>query len=748
MHLNKSEYNKGEEVWFKGYLYDANKNKLSIGMDNLYCGIYDSIGNLKSKKMFLVKDGETKGSFAIDESFFKGEYYIKAYTNRILSINDNKTYIQKIRITDSSLKKNKEKDKKERYDFQVLPEGGHMISGVKNSIGFIVVNNKGQGVKIDKGRILDNNDNEVLTFKGNGKGLGKFEFTPLINMNYKINAIVNNFRDTISVFPKIDNKGIALSVNNTNSSDLIVFLRKNSDNYNSNKKIKILVHRDGLIAYENVFYFNGENNIKTIKINRDKLLRGVNILTFFYDGKPILERLFFNKEINYGGKINVKEFVKNNDSTSVKIGISNNSNNVSLSVSVLPLKELETYDRNNNIVSEFYLKPYIRGSVVDSYSYFDNNNKDRFKELDLLLLTQGWSSYNWEDIFNRKGENKSLPKEEKGITILGRVAKVDKNKILLYGIGHTLDKRVNFKSGNGFIMSNLNLFEGDNLRFSYFDKKTGSYSAPIVYLKYSTQIIEDKINTSRYEKLFFEKSDSFIYEKVLGENEKYQLGTVLEEVEVKTKKERVNNIDKTKPNYATSSTKKHEITEEVKNTFGTIPNFLRSLGFIVNEISMDGSLELKVKVRETLTFKGKQTPAIWVDGVRMDQNDLSYLYNMSLDEIDEIYYDRHGSGYGVGGTFGVVTINTKKNFKREEVPPYYLDKEAKVVFTRAKKYYTPIYYLKTGNIKVIDWKPDVFIKRGTDETLFNLSSEIREKVIYIEGIDDKGNLYSKEVLVR
>ncbi|GEP92624.1 hypothetical protein CTE07_42690 [Chitinophaga terrae (ex Kim and Jung 2007)] len=50
-----------------------------------------------------------------------------------------------------------------------------------------------------------------------------------------------------------------------------------------------------------------------------------------------------------------------------------------------------------DIVSYYYLATQLRGRIYDPAWYFDPSNKDSQSALDLLLLTQGWSRYTWND---------------------------------------------------------------------------------------------------------------------------------------------------------------------------------------------------------------------------------------------------------------------------------------------------------------------------------------------------------------
>ena len=69
-----------------------------------------------------------------------------------------------------------------------------------------------------------------------------------------------------------------------------------------------------------------------------------------------------------------------------------------------------------NISSWFLLESDVRGSVEDPSYYFDPSNQDRLRDLDLLLLTQGWRDFAWKN-------DKTYFAPENGFTISGRLMK-------------------------------------------------------------------------------------------------------------------------------------------------------------------------------------------------------------------------------------------------------------------------------------------------------------------------------------
>jgi hypothetical protein len=55
------------------------------------------------------------------------------------------------------------------------------------------------------------------------------------------------------------------------------------------------------------------------------------------------------------------------------------------------------FDNPENILTHTYLSSQVKGKIYDPAYYFDENNPDRMVAMDLLLLTQGWRRYVWEE---------------------------------------------------------------------------------------------------------------------------------------------------------------------------------------------------------------------------------------------------------------------------------------------------------------------------------------------------------------
>jgi hypothetical protein len=186
-----------------------------------------------------------------------------------------------------------------------------------------------------------------------------------------------------------------------------------------------------------------------LRIPNDDLPEGIVMLTLSgLDNVPLCERMVYiqNKEEVKVKVETEKTEYKQRDSVSVKISLSVNSlipQDAFLSLSVTD----NIFTDNSSmfpttISSWFLLESDVHGPVEDPSYYFDQSNTDRFKDLDLLLLTQGWRDFQW------KYKDMNF-QPEYGFTISGRVRK----KFADVPLNNSNVNMAIFKSGKPLICS-------------------------------------------------------------------------------------------------------------------------------------------------------------------------------------------------------------------------------------------------------------------------------------------------------
>lgn len=734
LHLNKTSFIEGEEIWFQAYILNQKTNKLHQKTTNLYCTIYNQNGTYKQSQLVYVKNGIASGNIKIDSTFNNNIYYIKASSNRMKNFNEKESFFQKINIINN--KKSIVKTNTSRYDIQILPEGGHLVESTKSVVGLIVKNDKGKGVEISSGVLLDNKNRIVKKLQTNQFGIGKFSFTYKPNTIYKVKVNTFDNKELIKTIPPANKLGITLNVTNPNTSFTNITIKTNDKTLQSNinKTYSLYIHNTKFLLKSKIKFKKNTLGYQYSFPNK-KLKKGINIITVFnHKNRPILERVFFNYHKSLIAKLNSKVITKTNDSIVLQLD-KINKNTAHLSATFLPEKT-ESYSPDNSIISNFFLKPYIRGHIENSRYYFTNINRKKLDDLDLLLLTQGWSKYNWYNIFNTPPIKKFL--HEKGITINGSInsGKIkDSTLITLFSPQNSLAINTLIIK-NKFSFKNIYINDSSSISFSIQGKKKLKKPKMVTSLfpKQDTNSIKIKqpLNFTEFKHTNLKK---FIKDRVL-----------LNEITIVGK-------EKTKHRpFILGTRKRIKITDKTLFKSQTIFSYLTKLGFAIKGVFPDFTISIRgisstVYLDEMLIHHGPYTitpPSEDGGNPILDpMNQMESLYEKTLDDFEEIHYTRnHG---------GEIHLYLDKVQKKHIRTSSFKSIKPPLGFANTKEYYQPKYFSTSGQefnkFGAIFWKPNITLKNHNYSIKVPTLKHKKIKV-FIEGITENGNLVSEEKLLK
>jgi hypothetical protein len=754
LHLNKSTYITGEELWFKGYMYDSHKNIPFKATTNVQVRMYDSIGNEIKLKKFIASHGFTNGSFAIDSTYKSGTYYMRASTNWMRNFIEDRSHLQKITIYNHHIPKKKTPSQR-AYDIQFLPEGGHLVADISNTVAVKVIDQFGNAVPFKKAILRDEFNYELGTFNSTLYGLSKFDFVPNKTIKYTAEFIFDNGDQIVVDLPKIDNEGIILSVKKYDKKQVSITLKTNNQTRSKiqDKTLSVFIHRDGH-AKRFEAKIPDTINYATFLMDIEEFYKGINIITLFDHEIPISERLFFNPKMNLNdSSISIStNLIKDRDSIVVTLNSSSKRKN--LSISVLPENTI-SYNHKDNILSSLYLKPYIKGSIENPSYYFKNFNKEKEAALDLLLLTQGWSTYSWENIFN------NTPKEsyafKNGEVIKGRI-NVDlakKEKIYLHP-GSNFEGQVIPIKNNKFTLKGIFPKQGDTLKFSIITPKgklkpakmyiTQDFTAPEIQIQetFLSQVkISDKENIPSDLPSFYTIKDAL----------------ELNEVVLTGRKKRVSESNPNIPSFIRARVT--EVDEDIVIKSRRFADIIRSRGYEVVEELAGGSLSrVSIRLRKQQSFLNLSnafpSPLVYLDGIELFDFDI--LYGLKTEDVESYYFDRIGTTAGSRGGGGVIYINTRRN-TFGDLPTFhstYSKKNPVKVFNytipqgfeTSKTFYNPKYtrYDDTAfeNFGVIHWEPNAITDQNGNYSFTMFNYGVENISFFIEGMGEDGELFSIE----
>jgi hypothetical protein len=355
---------------------------------------------------------------------------------------------------------------KDYTDLQFFPESGELVHGLPSKVGFKAVDVNGKGVFI-RGDVVDQNDSIITTFESNALGMGSFVI-PVADKAKTYYARLASKLDPNNMLllplPKVNPVGNTLSVEKRGDKLVLIAV----SNYLDNVNIDLVVSCRGMV------YFNQKVALKDGvwggAIPANSLPDGIIACTMLDNTKqPVAERLYFNQRP--GERLQVElatdkgEYAKR-EKTNLNIKNTNSLGepvDASLSVLVINKEQMgEIQNKRQNILSYFLLDSELKGEVETPGYYFDESNNND-KDLDALMLTQGWRKYLYSKPYDE------LPyKPEKGLTITGRVTaglleKEKMAKLTMMSFGHGFQAISAMTDSTGRFSFNLDEEYGDNM---------------------------------------------------------------------------------------------------------------------------------------------------------------------------------------------------------------------------------------------------------------------------------------------
>ncbi|MFY0603863.1 MAG: hypothetical protein JXQ93_07920 [Flavobacteriaceae bacterium] len=712
LHLNKTTFIKGEEIWFQAYILEQNSRKPHPITSNLYVSIFDNHGKLKDQQLIHINEGKGYGSIHIDSTFTKNHYYLKASTKWMQNFNEVHSFSQKISVL-SNEKRTKTNTLLEKhfFEFQVFPESGYLVESIENRLGILIKNRENIGQKIAKGILKKRSGEIVREFSTNSMGLGSVYFYYDKGENYTLEATLENGSIITQELPSGKQKGIVMHIDNPNTQYLKVMLSTNAATINhiKNKQYKVWIHNTNTY-YKNAISFQKNETVKALYVRNDKLAKGINIITVFNEhNKPILERLFFNYDKSTFTKPKISSTAIKGDSLVTTI-TNTSDERMHLSASFLP-ETTKAYKPSNTIYSSFLLKPYIKGDIQNPAYYFKDINRKKLKDLDLLLLTQGWSKYRWDHIFaNPPTTNFNF---ERGIDITIKLNNPlrKRQSVLVHSRGNHIIREIKPKE-NPYIIKNTYIKKNSELNFAL--KYGGKFLKVAPILSYSNSSFSESFNLNNIDTLKATELEISNFKTLSKDVE------VLDEVVVKSAKRKYDN--------------------EVRGAASML-RLVKAEDLIVPTNSL---VEYVRSVRLQYSYSMRPLSQVFLN------NDLvrspSLLYNIDMSEVREVAY-----GVSIMGSrqLHIYTYSPREYYK-EKIQ--FSKVKLPVGFASEKEYYDPKYpsfvddtYKYYG---AIFWEPNITIAPNSSIKI-TVSKHFQSNInVYVEGITKGGKLVSNKYKIK
>lgn len=754
IHYDKTNYIAGETIWFKAYIMDG---ILPSTKSTVLCvELINDSGNIIQKKILSINGSTAVGEFELPKSISQGSYTVKAFTRPLMNFGFERYYYHSIEVYNpTSIPQNLKEENSTSIYF--LPEGGNFVANVKNNIAIKCTDRHGFPVTAE-GKIVDAVGKVQANFKTTFNGMGKFAFIPTQGEQYFAECIINDSEKKRVALPPSIQEGILMNL--TLSREKIFFNINASTVTNENLiPYYILGVQENFVVFKTML--PTANKIINGEIPADQLPTGILQVTVFNkEDKPLTERLTF---INSGDYIPSGNFSTQITSTSprAKNAYSFNLNDTiagSFSVAVTELED-QTH-KVDNIVSRFLLTNDIKGYVHNPAYYFENNDNEHLQNLDLVMLTNGWRKYSWNEILSNKFPSMAF-KDPEYISAKGKVYDPLTGKPLINTsmsiIVKTKDKQNDFlfseTDNEGNIMLGSMNFE-DTASFIFQSNSTKKRIVNMTFNTPSLSSIFYSVKTAA-PKSYFKLPNDNRKLKILNEYNFNKLtknnGILLDEVKVLTRiKSEKEKFEKkyVSGRMGSMATKEMDFLTEPTTSTSNVFDYIRNR---VSGVTVSGGpLNYFINYRNALSLSGGSIPMnIFLDELQIEPSQIATL------KIQDVAMIKVFSSGGLsGGAGGSLAIYTKRG---EGIVTNAVQQKPQMIegFTPTKKFFSPDYEIdKENDIKIDErttlyWNPYLITtaqNKSINFSFFNSDKAKKFKVI-IEGFLEDGKLLHIEKII-
>ncbi len=770
LQIDKKQYVAGEEIWFKAWCTFNGKPTFLSRI--LYIDVVNSKGVTIEKKMLRLDSlASANGSILLDKKIASDNYSINAYTLWMLNFPDYVTrksffiygtdYIKKIKTSIQP-----------QFKINFFPEGGLLIAGVKNRVAFSISDQFGQPYNFS-GTINSNNTAASIPFVATHNGMGFFELEPTEKEKFTASLKMPNGAQLTFQLPSVQSEGVNLTIQNTKNRFFALANRgeTNKEKYN---KLLLVAHIRGQLVYMGEFDF--DEGKAAAAIQKKNLPAGIIHFTLFdTTGKPLAERIAFcdnysikkptiqihEKDLNKRGKNNISFLI---DSV----------NQANMSVLVKSGMIDGTIGLDESIASKFLLTSDIKGNVINPGYYFANKADSTLQNLDLLLMTQGWRKFNWNDVVAQKEMNLKYPIES-NINIKGKVTKSDRKEVIkdgkvsfiIRGEDSTKILADAYLTDKGeFILDSLNFrqkasvfYEGQNNKKEKLIVDVHIYPNYIDTLKKSSFTSLENLDTadiSNRNNLFTQS----IYNQ-LATVDTLSFGVAnLAEVTVRTKK--LSKIDSLQREYVSPIFEYSDNTIDFSQAKGMINiwQYLRMQipGFEVEPFQ--GGASARFTRFDGAAGISEDIANVGVDGIMFMLNEIQvdavFIDNILPEDVALVKVYKGNTAFPWGASRGMIAVYTKKGanvqsgyskaFSKIDMQGYAVNRE---FFSPNYQKYPDLNKNLTDKRQTLYWNPNLKKdKNGSYQVTFFNNDISKSYKLVIQGIDKNGQLIFAEQIIQ
>lgn len=437
LHFDNAGYFQGDTIWFKAYVRSTHPERHMPLSHVLYVELLSPIGQIVHTRKLKIENGECHGEIPLcqDTNWGKsikedststlkkandlqaGFYEVRAYTRYMLNWDEECIFSRVFPVynrpkftddylpemlegTDPLPERRKEAEKHEKVNMTFYPEGGFSVKGIPCRMAYLATDEEGMPLSLPA--LLQIGDRAVDVICQHD-GMGVFTYTPT-DKNEKLTVHYNQKKYDFNL-PIPQTSGYAFTMDNAEMDKLKIEVRKSTDL--PTRLLGITIQHEGNICRFDTLTV--DNAPIQLEINTQQLPEGVNQATLFDDnGKVWASRLFFirNEEGFVRTSISLttdttKQQADEYTELKIKATLTDGEPMQSyLSVAIRDERLQFASPHCESVMVNHLLGSELRGYIHNPQYYFERNDENRRRHLDLLMMVQGWRRYDWSEMCN------------------------------------------------------------------------------------------------------------------------------------------------------------------------------------------------------------------------------------------------------------------------------------------------------------------------------------------------------------
>lgn len=482
LQFDRSMYNPGETIWFKAYLFSGLLP--SAISKTIYFDLLNADGKLLQRKTSPVLSSSAAAAFDLPATLSGSLVYVRAYTKWMLNFDSSFIYTKPIPIVTSKETARKKTAPPAAF-IQFFPEGGDLVEGVNSRVAFKATDAHGLPLNVS-GDVLNAAGKKVVSFSTLHDGMGYFRIIPDAGQQYKVSWKERTGPARQALLPSAKKTGVVLEAG-ASANGIRFSVKRPEDAAAAFPFVYVVAQFQQQLLYRGKADLAKTSLISGL-IPTEALPSGIIQVTIFdANDRPLAERIVF---------VNKQDYYFITDINSPLKGLTPKARNViqidvpdtlscNLSVAVTDAATETSQENEDNIFSHVLLTSDIRGYVHDPAYYFSSDADSVQAHLDLVMMTNGWRRFKWEEVLaNHWPSIRYMP--ENYVTLEGKINGLNKGEL----IGKDLTAIFALRNGSQQFFTiplhNSNLFSVPGLVF---------YDTARLFYQFNND--KDKVLTSR-----------------------------------------------------------------------------------------------------------------------------------------------------------------------------------------------------------------------------------------------------------